>query len=49
MNKLNERAGDGDRTHTTSLEGWDSTIELHPHFRLSICKDFKSLEPTCIL
>ncbi len=23
-------AGDGDRTHTTSLEGWGSTIELHP-------------------
>ena len=26
-------AGDGNRTHTTSLEGWDSTIELHPQFR----------------
>ena len=25
-------AGDGNRTHTTSLEGWDSTIELHPQF-----------------
>ncbi len=25
-------AGDGNRTHTTSLEGWDSAIELHPHF-----------------
>ena len=24
-------AGDGNRTHTTSLEGWGSTIELHPH------------------
>ena len=23
-------AGDGNRTHTTSLEGWDSAIELHP-------------------
>ena len=23
-------AGDGNRPHTTSLEGWDSTIELHP-------------------
>ena len=23
-------AGEGDRTLTTSLEGWDSTIELHP-------------------
>lgn len=24
-------AGDGNRTHVTSLEGWGSTIELHPH------------------
>ena len=24
------RAGDGNRTRTTSLEGWSSTIELHP-------------------
>ncbi len=24
-------AGDGNRTHTTSLEGWGSTIELRPH------------------
>jgi hypothetical protein len=24
------RAGDGDRTRTTSLEGWGSTIELRP-------------------
>src|SRR5699024_5186646 len=24
-------AGDGNRTRTTSLEGWGSTIELHPH------------------
>ena len=23
-------AGDGNRTHVTSLEGWNSTIELHP-------------------
>ena len=23
-------ADDGNRTHTTSLEGWGSTIELHP-------------------
>ena len=28
-------AGDGNRTHTTSLEGWDSTIELHPQILLS--------------
>ena len=25
-------AGDGNRTHVSSLEGWCSTIELHPHF-----------------
>ena len=23
-------AGDGNRTHIASLEGWSSTIELHP-------------------
>ena len=23
-------AGDGNRTHVSSLEGWGSTIELHP-------------------
>ncbi len=23
-------AGDGNRTHMTSLEGWSSTTELHP-------------------
>jgi hypothetical protein len=26
----NTGAGDGNRTHTTSLEGWGSTFELHP-------------------
>ena len=28
---LQAGAGDGNRTHVTSLEGWGSTIELHPH------------------
>ena len=28
----NSGAGDGNRTHAASLEGWNSTIELHPHF-----------------
>ena len=28
-------AGDGNRTHVASLEGWSSTIELHP--RLALC------------
>ena len=26
-------AGEGNRTLATSLEGWGSTIELHPHIR----------------
>ena len=26
-----QKAGDGNRTHVSSLEGWCSTIELHPH------------------
>ena len=30
--RLKSGAGDGNRTHATSLEGWCSTIELHPHF-----------------
>jgi hypothetical protein len=29
-------AGDGDRTRMTSLEGWSSTIELHPHVSLGL-------------
>ena len=32
-------AGDGNRTHATSLEGWGSTIELHPQI------PFESLSP----
>lgn len=28
------RAGDGNRTHVASLEGWNSTIELHPRTEL---------------
>ncbi len=27
----NNGAGDGNRTHTTGLEGQGSTNELHPH------------------
>ena len=30
--KGNKKAGDGNRTHVSSLEGWCSTIELHPQF-----------------
>ena len=29
-------AGDGNRTHVSSLEGWCSTIELHPHLSCSV-------------
>ena len=29
--QTNYGAGDGNRTHVISLEGWSSTIELHPH------------------
>ena len=35
-------AGDGNRTHVTSLEGWGSTIELHPPKDRSLC-DIKTL------
>ena len=34
-------AGDGNRTHVTSLEGWNSTIELHPQ---GICRFY----PFCV-
>ena len=30
-NSFRHGAGDGNRTHVASLEGWNSTIELHPH------------------
>ena len=29
-------AGDGNRTRVSSLEGWCSTIELHPQIRLDL-------------
>lgn len=31
------QAGDGNRTHVSSLEGWCSTIELHPHIFCCDC------------
>ena len=33
---LHSRAGDGNRTHVSSLEGWCSTIELHPHSTVGV-------------
>ena len=32
--QTNYGAGDGNLTHVISLEGWSSTIELHPHLTL---------------
>ena len=37
INSFFKRAGDGNRTHVSSLEGWCSTIELHPHVSLFFC------------
>ena len=37
-NEIEFGAGDGNRTHTTSLEGWGSTTELHP--RVKQCTQF---------
>ena len=42
---LSHKAGDGNRTHVSSLEGWCSTIELHP--RIAVL--FHYLFPTTIL
>jgi hypothetical protein len=43
--KCTHRAGDGNRTHVVSLEGWSSTIELHPHrgggSRIRTCVDIR--------
>ena len=42
-------AGDGNRTHVTSLEGWNSTIELHPQATLFIIADDGAFVNTCKL
>ncbi len=34
-------AGDGNRTHLTSLEGWHSTNELHPRDMMYYSRDFR--------
>jgi hypothetical protein len=40
---LNEiGAGDGNRTHAASLEGWNSTVELHPQVVWSGKRDSNS-------
>jgi hypothetical protein len=38
-------AGDRDRTDIISLEGWGSTIELHPHLHLLLVEGV-GFEPT---
>ena len=38
INSFFKRAGDGNRTHVSSLEGWCSTIELHPHRNYLVVK-----------
>ena len=38
-------AGDGNRTHVASLEGWNSTIELHPQILLELARRIEL--PTC--
>ena len=40
-----KRAGDGNRTHVTSLEGWSSTIELHPQRKWSGRRDSDPRHP----
>ena len=43
-------AGDGNRTHTTSLEGWSSTTKLHLHIfllPLSSRNNYILLYPVC--
>ena len=39
INSFFKRAGDGNRTHVSSLEGWCSTIELHPRIVASVITD----------
>ena len=36
MNTWFKKAGDGNRTHVSSLEGWCSTIELHPQIYVGV-------------
>ena len=41
-----KKAGDGNRTHISSLEGWCSTTELHPqNMYYSIFMPWTGIEP----
>ena len=42
-------AGDGNRTHVASLEGWNSTIELHPQFSTRFILPHKSKKSSLFL
>ncbi len=43
------KAGDGNRTHVSSLEGWCSTIELHPQNRGDRIRTCDPLVPNQVL
>ena len=43
INSFFKRAGDGNRTHVSSLEGWCSTIELHPHVQYSVASSHRQI------
>ena len=43
--KLLAKAGDGNRTHVSSLEGWCSTIELHPHIQFNRGDRIRTCDP----
>ena len=38
-NRFVNGAGDGNRTHVVSLEGWSSAVELHLHYKWSGLQD----------
>jgi hypothetical protein len=40
----NPKAGDGNRTHITSLEGWSFAIKLHPQ-AFAICDFGLAIDP----
>ena len=43
INSFFKRAGDGNRTHVSSLEGWCSTIELHPHVQYFVASSHRQV------
>src|SRR4029077_4685879 len=49
QNAQNAGAGDGNRTHVASLEGWSSTIELHPPCKIAMLLDLVLLPAAACL